>query len=337
MSVLKFALRVSCAAAALCLLLSPTRVAAQPRFPLATGISPGDVIINDFFNDWMKFDPTTNQLFSLPWEHPGNPLDKFVFDLDGSILQLQLTGSSPQGEFIRVHPITGVATRSGPALPPIEDFDIAANGDLILTDPGGSWSIDGDVWSGGTGRIYTYSRQNNQLSTLPKPEHFSPRSVGIGPAGEVYVSEVFRGVVQVAAPSGSLTNIAYPGDRLGVVLDVFANGDLAYLPTTLRNGLRRLNPTTGTDTPLVNGATPVAIQDGKIDDQGNLWLATSNDLYFVDGLTGAITQRATASFFSPQSIAIVPADWTPPPIPEPATCAMSAISLFALIAMRRRN
>lgn len=336
MSALNFALRFSCAAVAFGLLACPTQVAAQTsNLPVATGISPGDIVISDFGNDWFKFDPTANQLFSLPWDHRFSTDEKFVFDNDGAILQLSRGTTS--GGIVRIHPVTGNVTRSGPTWPTFVDFDIAANGDLILARRATSAQKNGDIWSGGTdGRIYVYSRSNEQILPVPKPQHFSPWSVDISPAGDVFIGEFFRDLAKVSLPSGTVTPIASPDDPTTAILDVFINGDL-LIATPLLGKLSRLDPVTGIDIPLFNGATPLLFQDATVDDQGNIWLVDRNGLNFVDGLTGTMTMRSPSRFLSNSTIAIVPADWTPPPIPEPATCAMTAFGLLALAAVRRRR
>lgn len=337
MSALKLALRLSGAALAIVWLISPVCVVGQSStLPVATGIVPGDVVINDAFNHWIKFDPMSNQFFSLPWARNSSISEKFVFDKDGAILQL-LTPASSQGSIMRIHPVTGVATTFGPAsIQSISDFDIAPSGDLILTRPATNAQISGGVWSGGSdGELYVYSRQTNQLAPLPKPQHYSPETVAVSPAGETYIGEFFRDVAQVEIPSGTVTTVP---SSVGVrnVIDVFGDGDI-LIEGAPGTSFRRLDPIAGTAMLLIGSPTALSVTSLAVDGQGNVWLGAQNRLDLVNGLTGAISTRGSLAGFFPLAMAIVPADWTPPPIPEPATCVLAASGLLGLVAVRRRN
>ena len=181
---------------------SLTYAAGPLNLPTAAGIAPGDLLINDSFNGWVKLDPATNQLYSLPWGYPFPSVRSFVFDLDGAVIGVR--PGSPTGAFARIHPVTGQATFFGPpTIPTTLGFDIAPNGDLILAKSATSASINNGVWSGGSdGRLLRYSRQTGKLTNLPKPQNFSPELVAIAPNGETYVTDFFRGLIRFDLQTG---------------------------------------------------------------------------------------------------------------------------------------
>ncbi len=327
----KSALRFLCAFALMSGFVRPSPSFADGplNLPAAAGIQPGDILIQDFFNDWIKFDPVSNQLFSLPWDD--RFVGPFVFDLDGAILLVD--HSSSGRSLARLHTVTGVAKSFGPSLPTISDVEVLANGDLLMARPASSLSINGDVWIGGfDGQLLRFSRATGRTTPLPKPQQFSPGAIANGPAGETYVLDMFRGLQRVDLTTGDLSDI--PGaesERFWASLEVFPDGDIVH---DLFGDIYRLDPITGVDSLLT--ADVQFIPRLAIDENGDVWAGHRHGLYFINGATGEKTLRyAGVPFFNPERMVVVPSEWTPPPIPEPSSFALLALGILASVCCHR--
>jgi len=319
-----------CCALAICKLASSPDcgIAAGPlNLPSATGLSPGDVLFNDFFNGWIKFEPSSNQLFSLPWARQFGGNNGLELDRDGAILTTDIRNS-----VLRIHPVTGAATPITPIPSSTTGFEVLLDGDFLFYGATGSASRNGDIWTGGRNNLFVrYDRDAQTISPLPKPEQFVPGNVVIGHGGEVYVDEFFRGVQRIDLMTGEMTN--NPQTNLGFreLLGVFPNGDLAVY--SVFDGIGRLNLATGSQTWVSDRLFP--LREAAMDEDGNFWAVVQSSLLLVNGETGEVSERLpNTSFFSPRSMLVIPSDWTPPPVPEPST---TALVLFAIVGVGLSN
>ncbi|BBO33686.1 hypothetical protein [Lacipirellula parvula] len=329
-----------CCALALstCLAAPELEVAAAPlNLPTATGLAPGDLLISDFFNGWIKFDPSSNQLYSLPWPTLLGAPKNLAIDVDGSILFKGRLDSID-----RLNPRTGT---SAPLTPPAStpllgvNFSMLPDGDLLLFQQTTSASRNGDVWTGGTDSVFArFDRASGTISPIPIPNQFVPRQVAIGVNGEVYVNEFFRGVQRIDLMTGEMSQ--YPQAQLGFtsLLGVSPNDDL--ITYNFVDGIVRFNPETNVNTTIkagsLFGAAPLAV-----DEHGDIWVNDASDgLTLIDGSTGETSLLLPrTSFFSPQAMIVIPSNWTPPPVPEPTTLALaiSAYGGLCLITLRSRR
>ena len=297
--------------------------------PTASGIAPGDVLIVDFFNDWLKFEPSTGQLFSLPWtDRPFSILGgKFTFDLDGTVIR------PSNGSLIRIHPVTGNASPIGlPTIPGAADIAVTPEGDYVIARPATTASIENGEWLNGIdGGLYYYRRATGELTAFPKPDQFSPNNVAVGVNGEIYVSEFFRGLVRIDFASGIIHEIL-AARREFTDLDVLPDGQIATALFASSSSVQRVDPVTGNVTPL---AAPFpAFRYVAPDEDGGLWLTESSGLYYLDKFGNGPTLAKSATFFSPWEIAFVPSGWTPP-IPEPQSLSLAMAA--CLCSVRRRT
>lgn len=341
MSALIAGLRRLTAVAILAAYLVETTTAAVFGLPAASGINPGDVIVESSGQGWVKFDPTTKQLFSLPWTHVGGSHARIRFDNDGTIL-----ASSDSGKLYRVHPTSGAMTQVDVGIS-VGDFGILPNGDYIIAKKATSSIRVGDQWSGGfDGGLLRYSRATNQMSAFPTPVQFAPLDVTIGHGGEVYVRDFFRDLVQVDFGVNSIRkiemNLTTPSARvLGSTIAVLSDGRILTNVTQPAgspiDAIVAVDPLTGEESLLGRG-TSFGISSGSIalDNDGNLVFVAAFKLYQKEFSANSWTLMASPpSFFTPRGIAVVPPSWTPPPIPEPASLQL-IIGVIAIVLTRRR-
>ena len=321
-----------CALAACKFLWSPEYGAAAPlNLPVATGLSPGDILISDFFNGWIKFDPTSNQLYALNWPKHSPSIEGLSVDLDGSILSKRF------GEpLVRVNHRTGALTPLVGTPTHVLNYRVLPDGDFLMYQ-GASSSNRGDVWSGGEDSIFLrYDRETGTTSPLPKPHHFSPQFIATGANGEIFIDEFFRGIQQIDLATGTMSNYAQPpaSPMRSNLIGVFPNGDLAI--ATRIDGPSRFDLASGTITP-VSSESPFPTPRWSIDEDGNFWAIDHREsILFLDSATGEISERLPrTSFFSPMSWVILPSDWTPPPVPEPSALVLALAAGGAGIATRR--
>ena len=335
MNLSRSALRAWCAIVPALFTLCASSARAIGPLPTATEIARGDILLYEIDKGWIKIDPTTKQLFQLTWTADG--AGSLAFDADGAIIGLAPGGGD--GQFVRINPVTGTSTSFGPAtFPAAVDFDIALNGDLILADPADNARKLNGVWSvEGNGALHRYSRQTGQYSIVSQPEFFSSRAVEIGPSGETYIGEFFRGLQTVDLLTGDLGPAGGYADSFITDLAIYPDGDLAVLTTF--QGIHRIDPMTGEDIQLIPGGI-IGPDHLAVDALGNIWTISAFAVSLIDAQTNTRTVIAEQTFplstgvFLPVAIAVVPEDWTPPPVPEPATFALASIGL-ALFGRRK--
>jgi hypothetical protein len=120
-------------------------------------------------------------------------------------------------------------------------------------------------------------------------------------------------------------------------LAIYPDGDLAVL--TEFRGIHRIDPTTGEDIQLTPDQL-IGLDHLVVDAFSNVWTISVTAVSLIDAQTNTRTVIAEQTFplstgaFWPVAIAVVPEDWTPPPIPEPATFALASIGL-ALFGKRK--
>jgi hypothetical protein len=327
MKKLTLTLRIACAVAAL---FVARLEESHAQFPAASGIAPGDVIMRDNTLGWLKFDPTTDQLSSLPWTVTGSPsTERILFDVDGSLLHFHIGFGGALTH--RINPVTGVSQPFGPTVLRAGDMAIQPNGDFIIAQMASSASNNGTTWSGGAdGRLLHYSRQSGELTPIPKPAQFSPSAVALGPGDTAFAIDSFRHLVSVDLTSGAVVDLDSSRQTL-VALSSFPNGDAAYYDVF--DGLTRRNAA-GTESPVGTGR---GFSSFAINEAGDVWLARSGQLHFIDGATVTMTQRLpTTAQFAPREMVVVPANWTPPGVPEPTSLTLSLGAAMIAGCLRRR-
>jgi hypothetical protein len=295
--------------------------------PNTSPLAPGDIIINEFRNGWLKLDPITHQIYQLPWPRR-TLIGGIEFDHDGALIfrTPQTTGSS----FARIHPMTGAASQVGPAtVPKLRDFAVEPNGDLLLAIGADSASVAGEVRSvTGNGTLTRYSRSTGTLSEAAGAPFFSPHAVAVN-EGRVYIGEFFDGLQEVDLSTGARQLVGGYDNRLVTRINFYSDGDLAVL--TRLDGFRRIDPVTGDQLLMLS---TLHWRDHAIDHLDNVW-ALDDSIRRFDA-TGAETLRIHDTSLSLSAIAIIPEGWTPPPVPEPASVQTALIAIVLTIGGSRR-
>jgi hypothetical protein len=302
-----------------CAVLSPVRAA--PVSP----ISPGDIVFVEFFKDWHKLDPATGQVTEIAaWNATfpsvfSSSVQTIAFDVDGAVLYDQSSG------IYRLNPLTGAVTPvrtffggSSPA-----GFLVESDGNLLLAD-------------GLTG-ISRYSRATQALSTIvPATANFSPRGIVRGPDGRIFVTDPTANVLEVDLASGTtspVTNFRLTGSEL---IASRSDGKLLVESKFMPDGLYLIDPDTGATTLFANDQ-PIFTHGFAFDSNQNLWVTGDPDGLIKYGSGGGSKIPIyDATFFSPGAIVMVPLDWTPPPVPEPATIVLVLLAGLAWLGLGRR-
>lgn len=288
---------------------------AAPQSPIA----PGDIIFSEFFNDWHKLDPTTGQVTELvEWNQglgvPGfqlTPRTTIAFDTDGSLLY-----DAFDGTIVRLNPLTGVRSTVTNQFPP-RGFVVESNGDLLIAQ------IDG---------IVRFSRATQSTAYLTGRPTFSARGIARSDDGRVYVTDFFSGILEIDSVSGARSPVTDVDFRTPDLMAVQPSGQL-IVNRFLSDALYRVDPDSG-DVDIFTNVSPAFVQGFAADAAGNIWLSSTDGIFKYPSVGGPGALVAEDMFFRPGVIAVVPLDWTPPPVPEP--CSAALVCLGSVCVLLRR-
>jgi hypothetical protein len=191
--------------------------------PNASPLAPGDIIISEFRNGFLKLDPVSHQLYQLPWTRRTSLVGGIEFDHDGAIILA--TPGAPGGSFARIHPVTGASMQFGPAtISKLRDFAVEPNGDLLIAISADSASISGEVRSvTGNGTLARYSRSTGTLSEAAGSPFFSPRAVAVN-EGRTYIGEFFDGLQEVDLSTGARQQVGGYDNHFVGGIDFYSDG-----------------------------------------------------------------------------------------------------------------
>ncbi|CAK9037541.1 Acetylxylan esterase (Acetyl-xylooligosaccharide esterase) [Durusdinium trenchii] len=284
---------------------------------LVSPIAPGDIIFNEFFEGWHKLDPNTHQVTRLPWPVLRNTVE-IQFDTDGAILY------DTDSQIQRLNPLTGhVRSLKVAGLQNVDGFVVQPTGDLLIAN-----NLE----------VSRYSRTTGVLSTLATETFFAPAGIAQSEDGRVFITEFFENLREIDPMTGGRSLVTSAELSIPSLIAVRSDGDLIvknFSPSVLY----RIDPDTGTRT-LFSDDLPTFPSEFTLDAADNLWLTSTDGIYYYDKQGGVKTLVASGTFFSPKGIAVVPDGWTPPPVQEPSTIVLAAIPMAAMVcihAHRRRQ
>jgi streptogramin lyase len=276
-------------------------------------ITPGDVIFTEFFNGWHKLDPATGVVTALPWPAYSVFTEYLEFDVDGAIL------FDDFGDQIkRLNPASNaVHNLNVPGASSIDGFVVEPNGDLLIANGGD---------------VSRFSRASETTSIVTSDSFFAPRGIARGDDGRVFVTEFFDGLWEIDANASAKSLVTNFEFSIPGLIAVQSDGDLIvenFSPSVLYE----IDPETGSVV-LYSDDVPTFVRDMAVDPDDNLWLTSTDGIFRYSPTGGTPTLVASGTFFSPRAVAIVPQNWTMPPVPEPtsihiAICAAGVFGFFA--------
>jgi len=272
----------------------------------AARLAPGDILFTEFFEGWHKLDPTTGQVTQLPWPMSSNFTRHIEFDVDGAILFDDFGGAIK-----RFNPTTGRTTNLNvPNLFQPDGFVVETNGDLLIANGG---------------EISRFSRVWGTTSTVTGGSFFSPRGIARGADGRVFATEFFDDLWEIRLATGTRKLVTTTALSIPDSIAVRSDGDLIvenFSPSLLH----RINPNTGAVS-LFSSTLPTFVREYALDASDNLWLSSSDGIHKYPNTGGSGALIAGGTFFSPRAIAVVPANWTVPPVPEPSTFNITILAI----------
>jgi streptogramin lyase len=285
--------------------LAATTAPAGPTSP-ASPIAAGDVIFTEFFDGWHKLDPNTGVVTELPW--PQTFASYIEFDVDGAIL----FGSD--GSPSRLNPLTGgVTPLSVPGLSGTDGFVVEPSGDLVFAN---------------STAVSRYSRATGMTATISSGAFFSPNGIARGADGRLFLTEFFADLWQISPETGIRSGVTPTELTIPDLIEVRSDGDL-IVENFSPELLYRIDPDTGA-TSVFTSDLPAIVRGMALDAANDLWVSSGEGIFRYPSAGGAKTLVFDDSLFSPFGIAVVPLSWTPPPVPEPSSAVLAAITLVAL-------
>lgn len=273
------------------------------------------LVISEFFDHFELIDPSGPSATEL-FLHPSNPNPgprQLVLESTGTLLFTQST-------FLRRYdPATGLVTDVATA-PTVFGFDTIA------------LEADGSVIADDTNNVYRINPTTGQVDPIVSGlTFFNPQGVTVAPSGDIYVVEFFDDVHKIDPVT--LVRTVIPTDGVystPKLVEALPDGRLAIWDSP--NGLFVFDPVTGTSTPVPFDPGTSAVRGTAIGTSGQFLLATNNEVFEIDLLTGASTVLSPAeTFFSPFDV--VQGTIT---IPEPASAGLLLAGL-GLVGRRRRG
>lgn len=282
-------------------------------------ISPGDIIFTELFNGWHKLNPTTGEISVIEdWNFPREsaadwkPLTTLTFDADGALLY------DSSSWILRLDPRTGTRSYLEMAA-----FSLQVRG--FVVEP------TGDLMFAMGPKITRYSRDTQLISDITDRFIF-PRAIAQDDNGRIYVTGAIEGVLEIDPANGSTTKVN--DFRFDSIASVAIQSDHELIVHDgSRNVLYRIDSVTG-DVQVFADELPNFVQDFAVDNSGDLWLTSPSGLYKYPSTGGSGKLVVGGTSFSPQVIAVVPANWTPPPVPEPT--ALTLLCFGSIGFLRRR-
>jgi hypothetical protein len=294
---------------------------------LQSPIAPGDIIFQERFEGWYKFDPATEQFSEITqWNEavapsPSNFAKSIAFDVDGAILY------NTANVIFRLNPWTGELTSvlSYPSASSPSGFVVEPNGDLLL-------AIEAEG-------ISRFSRATKTITNLiPARRGFWPQGITSSPDGRIFVTDPTFDILEVDLQSGMSTPVTTTNFFSTEKIASHPNGQLLIQSGAQHYGLFLVDPDTG-DTQLFSDAFyPTGQGAFAFDAVGALWQSSSLlGIYKYSSSGGNPTLYTDASFPLPRAITVVPLNWTPPPVPEPAGIALLTTAMSGLFVCRRSS
>jgi streptogramin lyase len=284
--------------------------------PVDSLIAPGDIIFTEFFDGWHKLDPTTGIVTQLPWPESSVFTDYVEFDVDGAILFDDFGD-----QIMRFNPTSlGIQNLNVPGLSFTDGFVVEPNGDLIIAN--GS-------------DVSRFSRADGSITVLAEQDFFAPHGIARGDDGRVFITEFFNDLWEIDAAAASRRMVTSFDLTIPGLIAVQSDGDL-IVENFSPGVLYQIDPDTGSVS-LFTDDLPTFVRDFAFDADDNLWLTSTDGVFRYGPDGGAATLVASGTFFSPQALAIVPANWTAPPIPEPSTIVLASFAVAAALGLSRRN
>ena len=142
-------------------------------------------------------------------------------------------------------------------------------------------------------------------------------------------------MLEIDLESGTTSPIANFAFSLTGLIASRADGRLLVESRFPQRGLHLINPDTGETTTFASDQ-PTFTDGFAFDSDGSLWVSGVPDgLIKYGSAGGAKTPIYDATFFSPTALAVVPLDWTPPPVPEPTTLVLLSSAVLVAYGSRR--
>jgi hypothetical protein len=297
---------------------------------LQSPIAPGDIIFAERFSGWQKLDPATGQISEItPWNEAVRPgpstfAKSISFDVDGAVLYSSAT------DIFRLNPWTGEITSvlTFPEPSRAGGFVVEPNGDLLLAYP-----EEG---------ILRFSRAP-QTTTNVVPIRRGSLPSGIDRIartsdGRVFVAGDSANIFEVDLQAGTTSTLATTNHPPIQRIVSHPDGRL-LIQSSLRSEVLLVDPDTG-NTQLFSDQMETSLEDEfAFDENGNLWQSIKfpDGVYKYPSMGGAPTFYSTGLLVRPGAIAVVPLNWTPPPVPEPSGIALLTFTTLGLFACRQSS
>jgi hypothetical protein len=248
----------------------------------AMPFQPGDIVITEFFEGWLKIDPISGNVTELPFEHTFS--SHIAFDLDGNLLFADDTDSISKLDVSTGHatplPVVGVQF--------IDGFVVEAEGSLLVAEDN---SVDRFVPSGPS------------TSSVASRDFFGPAGIARGDDGRVYVTEFFEDLWEVNPANGALSPVTSMDLNVPDLIVVRPDGNL--IVHDFNNHLLKINPDTGSVTTYSENL-PTFPQAITVEADGDLLMTSTEGVFRFDASTGMRTLLAEGTFFNPHGIAVMP-------------------------------
>ncbi|TWT74491.1 Serine/threonine-protein kinase PknD [Posidoniimonas polymericola] len=270
-------------------ILAATLVMLGGQTLLGVTLSPGDIIITEFFDGWHKIDPVTHQVTELPFVKSSS--DYLAVDPAGTIYF-----ASDTDEVSRVDWASNATS-----LVPSAGLQFI---DGLVVEPSGSLLISEDD------SISRLNPANGQTTEVSRGNLFGPAGIAQGQDGRVFFTEFFNDLWELSSTSIGRSSVPTPDLDSPSLLTVQPSGDLIVL--NIDNQLLRIDPDTGatglfsTDLPTF----PIAL---AVEADGDVLMTSTDGVFRFDGVTGTRSLVAEGTFFSPKGIVVIPTPADPEP------------------------
>lgn len=280
--------------------------------------SPGDLLLDEFFNGWHHVDPNSGQATPLTYPSASSSIDDVVVDHSGravfasngtDLYELDLNSQQLSVILTLPNAIDGIAVSS------LEKVYVATDREVVAVD-----------------------RVNHTYQTLKTDTFFAPQAIALNPVdGFLYVSEFFNDLWRINPTTGQSTRVNVPVGSGTFWDDLVAlpNGDLVAVDSS-RN-ITRIDTVTGLTSVFSPDMPPFPMRSMAVDLEGNIVVTAASSIFRYNGLTGARSVLTpSATFFSPHGVAVVPVAVTI--VPEPASASLAiAVTSLVFAGLRRRS
>lgn len=269
------------------------------------------VVFSEFFEKMYTVHPDNGSLVPTPISpFDAGVIDEIAIESSGMVLGIDAN------ELIRINPVTG-------SVQAVAQLASGAFSGLAL-------EADGTVVAVGGSAVHRIDPVTGAVAQIADDTFFGPRKVAVAPAGDIYVTEFFEGLIRINPVTLARNTVALQSGIGGPNhIDVFPDGDLAIL--NLDGELYRVDPVSG-GVGFIGDGYGTFIGGIGIDGQGQVLIATSDSILRVNPDNNATSTVAfDEPFFNPHDVAFGAVL-----VPEPAGALLLAAAGLCLVGRRAR-